>query len=153
MEGKLLKALEDISSTKKRLKIEIPAETIEAEIKKGLLDVQRKSKLPGFRPGKAPMTMIEKKFGRNVEADVLERMVPEFYMAAVKEADIKPVSGPVVEESFDFQRNIPLSMTIMVDVRPKVENLNYEDIPVKDIPIEVIDAEVVDGEDKKKQGE
>ncbi|MCL4491925.1 MAG: trigger factor [Nitrospirae bacterium] len=138
----MLKALEDISSTKKRLKIEIPAETIEAEIKKGLLDVQRKSKLPGFRPGKAPMTMIEKKFGRNVEADVLERMVPEFYMAAVREADIKPVSGPVVEESFDFQRNIPLSMTIMVDVRPKVENLNYEDIPVKDIPIEVIDAEV-----------
>lgn len=138
----MLKTLEDISPTKKRLKIEIPAETMEDEIKKGLLDVQRKSKIPGFRPGKAPMSLIEKKFGKNVEADVLERMIPEFYMKAVKEADIRPVSGPVMEESFDFQRNTPLSMTITVDVRPKVENLNYEGIPVRDIPIEVSDDEV-----------
>ncbi len=138
----MLKTLEDVSATKKRLKIEIPAETIEAEIKKGLVDVQKKSKLPGFRPGKAPMPMIEKKFGKNVEADVLEKIIPEFYMKAVKEADIKPVSGPVVEESFDFERNTNLSMTVTVDVMPKVENLQYEGIAVKEIPVEVADEEV-----------
>ncbi|MBI3592205.1 MAG: hypothetical protein HY099_01765 [Nitrospirae bacterium] len=73
----MLKALEDVTSTKKRLKIEIPAETIEAEIKKG-----------------------------------------------------------------DFQRNTPLSMTVTVDVRPKIENLAYHDIAVKDIPVEVSDEEI-----------
>ena len=138
----MLKALEDVSSTKKRLKIEIPAETIEAEIKKGLAAVQKNSRIPGFRPGKAPMSLIEKKFGKSVEADVLEKLVPESYMEALKEADVRPVSEPVMEESFDFKRNAPLAMTVTVDVRPKVENLRYEGIQVKDIPIEVTDEEI-----------
>ncbi|HEX8949729.1 MAG TPA: trigger factor [Dissulfurispiraceae bacterium] len=138
----MLKALEDVSSTKKRLKIEIPAETIEAEIRKGLAAVQKNSKVPGFRPGKAPISLIEKKFGKSVEADVLEKLVPESYMEALKEADVRPVSEPVMEESFDFKRNAPLAMTVTVDVRPKVENLQYEGIQVKDIPVEVTDEEI-----------
>jgi len=138
----LLKSLEDLSPTKKRLKIEIPAEDIGAEIQKALLDVQRKSKLPGFRPGKAPISIIEKKFGKEIEADVLEKIVPEYYIKALKEADITPVSSPVSEESLDFKRNAPLSMTVTVEVRPKVENLNYEGIAVKDISVEVTEEDV-----------
>jgi len=138
----LLKSLEDLSPTKKRLKIEIPAEDIEPEIQKALMDVQRRSKLPGFRPGKAPISMIEKKFGREIEAEVLEKIVPEYYIKAVKEADITPVSMPIPEESFDFKRNLPLSITVTVEVRPKVENLNYEGITVKDIPVEVTEEDI-----------
>jgi trigger factor len=138
----LLKALEDISSTKKRLKIEIPAESIEAEIRKGLLDAQKKAKFPGFRQGKAPMTMVEKKFSKDIEAEVLEKIVPEFYFQAVKEADIKPVSQPSVEKSFDYARNADLSMTVVVDVMPRIDNFVYDDIPVKSVPVEVKDDEV-----------
>ena len=138
----MLKALEDISATKKRLKIEIPAETIESEIQKGLLDVQKKSNLPGFRPGKAPINFIEKKFGKSVEADILEKMISEFYMKALKEADLKPVSRPEIEEPLDFKRNVPLSMTLTVEVMPRIENLNYEGITVKEIPVDVKDNEV-----------
>lgn len=138
----MLKSLQDLSPTKKRLKIEIPAEDIEAEIQKALLNVQRRSKLPGFRPGKAPIGMIEKKFGREIEAEVLEKIVPEYYVRALKEADITPVSRPVAEESFDFKRNSPLSMTIKVEVRPKVENLNYEGITVKDVPVVVTEEDI-----------
>ena len=83
----MLKALEDISSTKKRLKIEIPAGSIEAEIRKGLMDAQKKAKFPGFRPGKAPMTLVEKKFSKDIEAEVLEKIVSEYYLQAVKEAE------------------------------------------------------------------
>lgn len=138
----MLKALEDISGTKKRLKIEIPAEALESEIQKGLVDVQRRTRLPGFRPGKAPMSMIEKKFGKNVEAEVLEKVIPEFYLKALQESDLKPVSQPVVEESFDFKRNAPLSLTVMVEVRPKVETLTYEGLSVKDIPVEVKEEDI-----------
>lgn len=138
----MLKALEDISSTKKRLKIEVPAEAIESEIKKGLSEAQKKARIPGFRPGKAPMPLIEKKFGKDIEADVLEKIIPEFYLKAIKEADITPVSRPVVEDSFDFKRNESLSMTVAVEVRPKVENLNYEGVTVKEVPVEVKDDEI-----------
>jgi trigger factor len=100
MEGEhVLREIEDISTTKKRLVIEIPAEEIESEIQKTFKGVQLRTKLPGFRPGKAPMTLIEKKFGKEVEAEVLEKIVPDFYMKAVKEAGIIPVARPVVEKS------------------------------------------------------
>lgn len=138
----MLKACEDISSTKKRLKIEVPAETIEAEFKKALQNVQKKVKLPGFRPGKAPMTLIEKRYGKDAEAEVLDKLIPEHYVKALKEADIMPVSKPEMEEHIDFQRNAPLSMTIVVEVRPKIENLSYEGIPVKGIAVEVKEEEV-----------
>lgn len=138
----MLKSLEDISATKKRLKIEVPAEAIESEIKKGLSDVQKRARIPGFRPGKAPMHIIEKRFGKDVEAEVLERMIPEFYIEALKEAKITPVSRPVVEGAFDFQRDKPFYITVSVEVRPNVENLNYEGITVKDVPVEVKDEEV-----------
>jgi len=138
----LLKTVEDISATKKRLKIEIPAEAIESEIKRGLGEAQKRARIPGFRPGKAPMHLIEKKFAKNIEADVLEKMVPDYYLKAVKEAGITPVSRPVAEESFDFKRNGPLSMTVSVEVRPKIENLNYEEITVKEVPVEVKDEDV-----------
>lgn len=138
----MLKALEDITATKKRLKIEIPAQTVESEIQKALNDVQRKSKLPGFRPGKAPMSLVEKKYGKDVEADVLEKLIPDAYEKALKEAVITPVSRPVMEESFDFKRNEPLSMTVTVEVRPKIENLAYEGIAVKEVPVELTEEEI-----------
>jgi len=138
----LLKTVEDISATKKRLKIEIPAEAIESEIKRGLGEAQKRARIPGFRPGKAPMHLIEKKFAKDIEADVLEKMIPDYYIKALKEADITPVSRPVAEESFDFKRNEPLSMTVSVEVRPKIENLNYEEITVKEVPVDVKDEDV-----------
>lgn len=140
----MLKALEDISATKKRLKIEVPVEAIEAEIKKGLNEAQKRARIPGFRPGKAPMHLIEKKFGKEIEADVLEKIIPEYYLKAIEEADITPVSRPVVEDSFEFKRNEPISMTVSVEVRPKVENLNYENLTVKEVSVEVKDEEIED---------
>jgi len=140
----LLKSCEEISATKKRLTIEIPANVVEAEIQKGLQEAQRKANIPGFRSGKAPMTIIEKRYGKSVESEVLEKIVPDHYMQAVKEADIKPVSRPEMEEAIDFKRNSSLSMTFTVEVRPTIENLIYENIPVKEIPIEITDGEIDD---------
>jgi len=138
----LLKEQVELSATKRRLRIEIPAEALESEIQKSLREVQRRSNIPGFRPGKAPMSLIEKKFGKNVESEVLEKAIPTFYAEAVKEAGITPLSGPELEDSLDFKRNEPLSLTVTVDVRPKVEPLSYSGLTVKDVPIEFSEEEV-----------
>jgi trigger factor len=138
----LIKSCEEISSTKKRLTIEIPADIVETEIRKGLLDAQRRANLPGFRAGKAPMSIIEKRYGKGAESEVLEKLVPEYYMAAVKEADIKPVAKPELEEGIDFKRNESIVMTFTVEVRPKIEDLTYDNISVRDVPVEIKDDEV-----------
>jgi trigger factor len=138
----LLKSCEDVTSTRKRLTIEIPSEATESAIKKALLDLQHKTRMPGFRPGKAPFVMIEKRFGKEVEAEVLDKLVPDYFLQAVKEAGVIPVSRPEMDGTLDFRRNEPLSMTVTLDVRPVVEELVYEGIAVNDIPVEITEEEV-----------
>jgi trigger factor len=138
----VLKAIEEISTTKKRLKIEIPAERVKEEIQKVLKDIQKKAKIPGFRPGKAPISIIEKKFGKEAESEVLEKLVSQSYDNAIKEAKLKPVLPPITEDAIDIKREQPLSFELIVEVRPEIENLNYENIELEEISTEVKDEEV-----------
>ncbi|MBI5187572.1 MAG: trigger factor [Nitrospirae bacterium] len=148
----MLKSAEDISPTKKRLRIEIPSDVIEKEIGNSLEKLRQKTKIPGFRPGRAPINLIEKRFGKEVEAEVLERVIPEYYNKALKEAELMPVTTPVFDERVDFKRNNPLNLLLTVEVMPEIENLNYENIKVKDITV-VVDENEVEGYLKKLQEE
>lgn len=138
----MLQAVEDLSPTKKRLKIEIPSDIIEKKIEDSLEKVRQTTNLPGFRLGKAPMNLIEKRFGKRVEAEVLENVIPEFYGKALKEADLKPIAMPVLEEQFTFQRNNPLNLSFTIEVLPKIENLDYAAIKAKDVHVVVDEAEL-----------
>ncbi len=140
----MLKGIDEISKTKKRLKIEIPADVVEGEIQKALREIQGKAKIPGFRPGKAPISIIEKKFGKDAENEVLEKLVSKYYDNAIKEAKIKPVLPPMAEDAIDIKRNEPLYFELIVETIPEIENLNYEDIEIEDIPIEVTDKDIDD---------
>jgi trigger factor len=148
----LLKSVEDINTTKKRLRIEIPSDVIEKEIGNSLEKVRQKAKIPGFRPGRAPINLIERRFGKEVEAEVLDKIIPEYYSKALKEAELMPVTTPVFDEKIDFKRNNPINLSLTVEVMPKIENLSYENMKVEDIPVSVDDAEVEDYL-KKLQGE
>jgi trigger factor len=148
----MLKSVEDISATKKRLTIEIPADTLEDEIRDSLEKVKRTATIPGFRAGKAPINLIEKKFGKKVEGEVLDRLIPKAYLEALKEADIAPVTDPVLEDHFDFKRHQPISMKFTVEIMPKIADLTYEGVAVKELPVSVDDADI-DGVLKRSQEE
>lgn len=136
--------IEDISSTKKRLKIEIPADILEKEYSGSLQNVRERARIPGFRPGKAPMSMIEKRFGDDIKSELLEKLIPTYYAEAVKEADLAPVAMPKIETNIDLKRNEPLVFSLTVEVRPKIENMNYSGLKVDEIAATVDDKEVDD---------
>ena len=138
----MLKAVEDLSTTKKRLRIEIPSEAIEKKIKNSLEKARQKAKIPGFRPGKTPMNIIEKHFRKSAEAEALEEVIPEFYGMALKEAALVPVTRPALEGGVNFERNNPLSLSFTLEIRPKIENLNYAGVKIKDMPVTVSDEDV-----------
>ncbi len=140
----MLQAVEDISSTKKRITIEIPPEVIEKEIRDSLEQLRQNTKIPGFRPGRAPLNLIEKRFGKKVEEEVLGKVIPEFYSRALREAQLTPVTTPQFDEGFDFKRNNPINLSFTVEVMPKIENLNYSEIKTSDIPIDVDEEEIED---------
>jgi len=140
----VLKSIEDINTTKKRLTIEIPSDVLESEIGNSLSNLRQRVRLPGFRPGKAPINLIEKRFGKEIESEVLEKVIPQYYNNALKEADIQPVSFPELDEDVDYKRKNPLLLSFTVEVLPKIENLTYENISIKDLPITVEDPDIDD---------
>lgn len=135
-------AVEDINTTKKRLRIKIPADAIEKEIDDSLLKLRQNAKIPGFRPGMAPLNLLEKRFGKEVEAEVLDKVIPEYFSKALKKANIEPVTFPVIDEKIGFKRNTPLNISFTIEVLPKIENPQYENITIKEIPIVVDDADI-----------
>lgn len=137
----MIKNLESISPTKKRLEVEVSADVIEEKIQKSLGDIRKKANLPGFRPGKAPLSMIEKKYGPSVESEVLEKVVSEYYGQVIREANLHPVTNPQFEKT-DFERKKPLSMIFTIEVMPEIEDLKYEGVTVKDEEVTVDEKEV-----------
>ncbi len=140
----MLKSIEDINQTKKRLRIEVPADLLEREMKSSFERLRHTVRIPGFRPGKAPVSLIEKRFGKQVEAEVLEKVMPEQLSSAIREAAIDPVTMPVLEEEFEYKRHNPLSFAVTLEIKPKIENLTYENLSVRDIPVEVQESEIED---------
>ena len=135
-------AIEDINTTKKRLRVEIPADVIEKEIVLSLQKLKQKAKLPGFRQGMAPMNLLEKRFGKEVEAEVLDKVIPEYFGKALKEADIEPVTFPVMDEKIGFERNKPLNLSFTIEVLPKIGDIQYENITIKEIPAVVSESDI-----------
>ncbi len=135
------KTVEDINPTKKRFTVEIPADLIESRITEKLRQYGRTARIPGFRPGKAPLSILNRKFGKEVETEVLERVIPEYYFKAIQEEKVTPVSPPVFED-YDFKRNTPFRMTFTVEIRPEIPDLEYEGLTVTDEEIEVTEEEV-----------
>ncbi len=135
-------SVEDISTTKKRLKIEIPAEVVSKEYETALAAVRLRARIPGFRAGHAPLSMIEKRFGGDIRSDLIDKLVPDYYTRAMKDAALVPISMPSFEASPELQKDAPLSFTLTVEVRPKIENLVYQGLKVEDVPVSVADTEV-----------
>jgi trigger factor len=140
----LLKSVEDITTTKKRIRIEIPSDIIEREIVSSFEKLKNSVKIPGFRPGKAPVALLEKRFGKEVEAEVLEKLVPEHVGYAIREAALNPVTMPELDEKFDFRRKNPLNLSFTLEVLPEITNLQYENLTVNNIPFTVENSDVDD---------
>lgn len=136
--------IEDISATKKRLKIEIPAEIIEKEYIAGLDNVRQRARIPGFRQGKAPINLIEQRFGGDIRSDIVDRLVPDYYSKALKEANLVPVTMPTFENKIDLKRNAPLSLALTVEVRPNIADLKYAGLKIDETPVSIEDKEVED---------
>jgi trigger factor len=138
----LTSAVEDISSTKKRLKIEIPTDVVEKEYRESVDKVRQRAKIPGFRPGKAPLSLIEKKFGEDIKAEIIDKLVPRYYSDALKEAELVPVTLPQFETAVEIKKNEPLSFALTVEVRPSVPDFSYTGLKVEEFVPEMEEKEI-----------
>jgi len=137
-------AVEDISSVKKSLRIEVPQEVVKKEFESAYSDLKKRTKLPGFRQGKVPIDLLEKRFSHEVEHDVVKRLVPDYYQRALKEKGIIPVVLPTIEK-VDVKPDAPLSFTATVETKPDIKLSQYEGLPLTRKKIDIQDQAVEDG--------
>lgn len=116
----------ELGPMKRVLKIEVPADEVTQQFSRAYLELNRQVQIPGFRPGKAPLAILEKRYAKTVEEDVIRRLVPDFYDRAIKQAGISPVVVDIPPlERVTIKKNSPFIFTATVEIKPTIELRNY----------------------------
>ena len=124
------------------LTITIPSEELDTALDAAFKKVSKDISIPGFRKGKVPRQMFEKRFGvESLYQDALDILLPEHYTKAVEEAGINPVAQPDVDvEQIEKGQDIILKATVTVE--PEVKLGEYKGLEGEEIDTEVTDEEV-----------
>jgi len=133
--------LEDLSPVKKKLEIEIEAGEVTKKIDEAYKDLKKEVKLPGFRPGKVPRTLLERQFGDQVMEDVTRRLVNETFLKAVEETNIFPLNMPVFENGI-LKAGQNFSYSAVMEVRPEFVIKDYIGLEVEKEICSVSDEDV-----------
>lgn len=126
----------DIGPCRKQLTIEVPAPAVEAETERVIQDLGTRVRIPGFRKGKVPKEMVRRRFAKDIEEEVKERLLPRYWRQAQAESAIEPLLPPQVDEVAELTPGAPLTFTATVEVRPQVELQNIRDFDLPDPSIE-----------------
>ncbi len=89
--------LENLSSIKRKLIISVPQAEADVEIKTRLAEVLKQVRLPGFRPGKAPLEVVRKQYGPAIRSEVVTKLIEKSYTEALAEHNLKPAGLPKIE--------------------------------------------------------
>ncbi|MDQ0429904.1 MULTISPECIES: trigger factor [Caryophanaceae] len=124
------------------LTIEVPAEEVNAGLDKAFKKVVKEINVPGFRKGKMPRQMFEKRFGvESLYQDALDFILPDAYANAVEEAGINPVDRPEIDIE-TIEKNQPLVFTAKVIVKPEVQLGEYKGLEASKPDTEVSDEDI-----------
>ena len=133
--------IQELDPCKRQLVVEAPEEEVRAAWTAACGRVQRDARLPGFRRGKVPLTLVRSRFGDEVRQAVAEALIPAVYRRAVDEAQLRPVEDPEFRE-LELQEGRPLRFTAVVEIKPAIVLGEYRSVSVQHSPRPVTDADV-----------
>jgi trigger factor len=126
---------------KHEMTVVIAAADIESRVTDRLNEIGRTIRLPGFRPGKVPLTVLRKRYGPSVMGEVLERTVSDSSTEAMRERNLRPALQPKIE-IVSFNEGTDLQYKLDVEVLPQIELANLGEIQVERLKPEVPEAEI-----------
>ena len=134
-------AVEEVSSCKRKLQVEEGPDVVRAAWQKAFSRVQKEARLPGFRKGKVPSSMIKLHFADEVRQEVARRLIPEIYRQALAETQIKPVEEPDLQQ-VSLEEDAPLKFEALVEIKPAITLGQYTGLSVTHTPKPFEDREV-----------
>lgn len=145
-------SLEDVGPCRKQLKVEVPAPAVEAEMDRVVREFGQRVRIPGFRKGKVPAELVRRRFQKDIEKEVVERLLPRYWHQAQEESAIDPLLPPEVEEVQDLVPGAPLTFVATVETRPQIELRSLRDFDLPDPEIDPGTMEIDDTlDDLRKQ--
>jgi trigger factor len=133
--------VEEISSIKKKMLIEIPEDQVTQEVDSFYKDLGKKAKIKGFRPGKVPRDILVRYFKDYVKAEIVQKLIEETYPKALTETDLHPVSPPAIDPG-EFNEGKPFQYSVAIEVKPDIQLGGYAGLKIEGKKEEVKDEEV-----------
>lgn len=145
--------IEDIGPARKKLTIEVPADDIAAKVEEGYTNLNSDAQIPGFRKGRAPRKLVEKRFGSAIRDDVRAQLMSEAYGQAIEDNELDVIGEPDVKDADEVElpEDGSLTFEIEVEVSPQVELPKFEDLKITKTKAEVTDDEVQEEIDRMAQ--
>jgi len=125
----------------REVSVEIPAEDVTREWKSALARYQKHARIPGFRQGKVPATIVRSKFEQEIKSEVVEHLVPTAFREETKKQNLIPIGQPQVVE-LELEEDKPLKFKAIFEVLPPFEVEGYKEIKAAHEPVVVSDEEV-----------
>ncbi|HWF90947.1 MAG TPA: trigger factor [Terriglobales bacterium] len=132
---------ETASSTKREIQVEIPAEEVTRETQTLIQKYQKLARIPGFRQGHAPASIIRQRFSEDIKTDVAESLVPKYFRQEAEKQGLKPVSQPRVTD-LHIHDGEPLKFKASFEVLPEIKVEGYKELRAEKADTAVTDEEV-----------
>ncbi len=129
------------ASCRRELELEIPAEEVTKASEKVAKEFMKVARVPGFRPGKAPISLIKRRFADEIKGEVLQTLVPETVEKAVAEQKLTPISQPQVDK-LEFHEGQPVKFRASFDVLPEFTLAMYKNLQIEMPEMHITDEDV-----------
>ena len=126
---------------KRILDIEVPSTVVQEQLDISFRRYRKEIRMPGFRQGKVPMDVLRARFGDEIRAEVVERLIPEYLKQAGADAEIRPIATPVIED-LHFHEGEALHFRAIMEIKPAIELKEYRGLQVTKRATVVSDEDV-----------
>ena len=133
--------VEDLSSVKKVMHLEVPVEDVTRELEKAYKELGRTARIKGFRQGKAPRTVVERLYKKDVHADVAGRLIQEALLKALQDSQLPIIGTPKVEPP-DLEAGSPYRFDATVEVKPEIADIPFKGLTLKKTAYEISEGEI-----------
>ncbi|MBV9435152.1 MAG: trigger factor [Acidobacteria bacterium] len=130
-----------LGECEREIAVDIPAETVSHELESFVVRYQKMARVPGFRRGKTPASLVRRRFADELKQEVVESLVPKFFREAVQKQGLAPISQPRIVD-FHFEDGEPLRFKAVFEVMPKIDLAPYDDLHSEQAPVAVTEEEV-----------
>jgi trigger factor len=133
---------EDLSPVQKTVEVEIPAAVLTREADRVTNEFGRHAKVPGFRPGKIPTSVVRTRFAKEIQEEVVTRVLGASFREAVQGKGLEPVGEPQLEHIDPFIEGAPMKFKARFEVKPQIELGEYRGLEIEEPKIEVSETDV-----------